>query len=158
MKYNEKKFKVMIILAKLMKDNPQIKLEDLSEEDFKKMIEKMGLISENITEAENKLFAAEKERDEHFAKMNAFALRLKSLIVAIYGPDSPLLKQIGLVLKSERKKRKRGAGLKKAAEKTETQTVKPWYEGFYQWCKKSLERGIYFPFFLFRDKIVTVKL
>ncbi len=125
MQYNEKKFKVMVILAKLMKENPQIKLDDLSEEDFKKMVEKMDLFNDNVTEAENKLFAAEKGRDEHFTKMNAFAIRLKSLIVAIYGPDSPLLKQIGLVLKSERKKGKKGANSKKAAEKTETQPVKP---------------------------------
>ncbi len=125
MRYNEKVFKVMVILAKLMKENPQIKLDDLSEEDFKKMVEKMDLINDNVTEAENKLFATEKERNDHFTKMNAFALRLKSLIVAIYGPDSPLLKQIGLVLKSERKKGKKGANSKKAAEKTVTQPVKP---------------------------------
>jgi len=123
MRYNEKTFKVMMILAKLMNENPQIKLEDLSEEDFKKMVEKMGFINDKVTESENNLFKAEKERDEHFTKMNAFALRLKSLIVAIYGPDSPFLKQIGLVLKSERKKGKRGANSKKATKKTETQPV-----------------------------------
>jgi len=153
MRYNEKTFKVMMILAKLMNENPQIKLEDLSEEDFKKMVEKMGFINDKVTESENNLFKAEKERDEHFTKMNAFALRLKSLIVAIYGPDSPFLKQIGLVLKSERKKGKRGANSKKATKKTETQPVTQWFEGFYLWCRKSLKRGKKFPLFYFFSMI-----
>lgn len=91
------------------KENPEVKLGDLTLEQFTTQIENLDQQDKAISVEESKLGKQRNVRDDAALELNSLNSRFRSLVRGQFGPNSNEYEQVGGTRSSERKPNRRKA-------------------------------------------------
>ncbi|MBN2695834.1 hypothetical protein JXR93_14335 [bacterium] len=94
-----------VLLINFLETHPEATTTSMTVNELKQLHSDVDKTVKDIKKLENELYSKRKTREKELEKLNEMNIRFKKLIIAIYGQDAPEVNAIGLVAKSDRKKR-----------------------------------------------------
>jgi len=116
MKFTQEQLKKINTVAKVVEENPEMSLINVTRDDFLAGVKELNQLNSDFKQTKLELFEIKRDRDELFEKTNETAKNVTNLIEIYFGSNSKELKEAGRKVKSERKKQERKSLDEKIAE------------------------------------------
>lgn len=87
----------------MWKDYGHLTLPDITQEQFETLFKEHEAQLADIALTRSRLIRERKERQQRATRLNDVCCRMRNLVRALYGNDAIELKQVGAVIRSERK-------------------------------------------------------
>jgi len=122
MKFTQEQLKKINTVAKVVEENPEMSLINVTRDDFLAGVKELNQLNSDFKQTKLELFEIKRDRDELLEKTSETAKNVTNLIEIYFGSNSKELKEAGRKVKSERKKHVRKTldeQIEEAAEKFE---------------------------------------
>ncbi len=116
MKFTQEQLKKINTVAKVVEENPEMSLINVTRDDFLAGVKELNQLNSDFKQTKLELFEIKRDRDELLEKTSETAKNVTNLIELYFGSNSKELKEAGRKVKSERKKQERKSLDEKIAE------------------------------------------